>query len=40
LSVSATDEPPNFITTTPGVRGALATAGTASNSVVATTSEG
>jgi hypothetical protein len=31
--VSATDEPPNFMTTSPGERGARSTAGTASNSV-------
>src|SRR5919199_2721208 len=34
--VSATDEPPNFITTRPGERGACSTAGTASYSVAVT----
>ena len=34
LSVSPTDVPPNFMTTSPGVRGVAATLGIASNSIV------
>ena len=36
FSGSATEVPPNFITTSPGERGVCSTAGTASNSVTVT----